>query len=193
MPPPGQRAEAAYDGELKIDHFKVTNQPFLARLLAAGSFAGLGDLLQGEGVSFSHLEQHFQGRGDMLTLTDGTASGPSIGLTLQGQVNRDADAVDLNGTVVPLYGLNGMLSDFPVLGELLTSRKGEGIFGMTYGISGHVDELKVAVNPISTLAPGILRRIFEMGPAPQVAAPLPQRKPAATNAFQPQPQSGGTN
>jgi hypothetical protein len=184
LPTPGQRTEPGYDGTLKIDRFKVTNQPFLARLFAAGSFTGLGDLLQGEGVSFSHLEQHFQGRGEMLTLTEGTASGPSIGLTVQGLVNRETDAVDLNGTVVPLYGLNGMLSDFPVLGELLTSRKGEGIFGMTYGISGHVDELKVAVNPISTLAPGILRRIFEMGPAPTVATPLPQRKPNA-NAFQP--------
>ncbi len=194
MPSAGQRTgatDAAYDGELKIDRFKVTNQPFLARLFAAGSFAGVGDLLQGEGVSFSHLEQRFQGRGDLLTLTEGTASGPSIGLTIQGLVNRGADTVDLNGTVVPLYGINGMLSDFPVLGELLTSRKGEGIFGMTYGISGHVDELRVAVNPISTLAPGILRRIFEMGPTPTIATPLPQHKPAPSNAFQ--TQSSGTN
>jgi hypothetical protein len=181
---PGQRVEAGYDGELKIDNFKVTNQPFLARLFAAGSFTGLGDLLEGQGVTFSHLRQRFQGRGDMLTLTEGTASGPSIGLTVQGEVNRGSDAVNLNGTVVPLYGLNGMLSEFPVLGELLTSRKGEGIFGMTYAITGRVDELKVAVNPISTLAPGIFRRIFEMGAAPTVAAPLPQHKPP-TNALAP--------
>ncbi|MBI1211606.1 MAG: hypothetical protein GC190_09100 [Alphaproteobacteria bacterium] len=191
LPAPGQKIQPGYDGTLKIDRFKVTNQPFLARLFAAGSFTGLGDLLQGEGVTFTHLEQRFQGRGDMLTLTEGTASGPSIGLTMQGVVNREIDSVDLNGSVVPLYGLNGMLSDFPVLGELLTSRKGEGIFGMTYNVTGHVDELKVAVNPISTLAPGILRRIFEMGPTPAVASPLPTRKPSS-NAFQPQ-QSSGTN
>jgi hypothetical protein len=189
LPTADQKIEPGYDGTLKIDRFKVTEQPFLARLFAAGSFTGLGDLLQGEGVSFTHLEQRFQGRGEMLTLTEGTASGPSIGLTMQGLVNRQTDAVDLNGSVVPLYGINGMLSDFPVLGELLTSRKGEGILGMTYNVTGHVDELKVAVNPISALAPGILRRIFEMGPTPAIAAPLPTRKPTS-NAFQPQPSSG---
>ncbi|MEQ1864677.1 MAG: AsmA-like C-terminal region-containing protein [Micropepsaceae bacterium] len=188
MPAPGQgaaRADPTFDGVLKVEKFKIVDQPFLARLLSAGSFTGLDDLMRGEGITFSKLEQSFQGRGGMITLTDGRAAGPAIGLTVQGMINRDADRIDVNGTVVPLYGLNSMFEDIPLLGDILTSRKGEGIFGVTYGVSGHVDNLKIAVNPISVLAPGFLRKIFQMGPTPQAAAPMPTQKPAAQNNLQP--------
>ena len=78
---------------------------------------------------------------------------------------------------MPLYGLNSMFEDIPLLGDILTSREGEGVFGVTYGVSGQLDELKVAVNPVSVLAPGFLRKIFQMGPTPQAAAPMPTPQP----------------
>jgi hypothetical protein len=61
---------------------------------------------------------------------------------------------------------------------------------VTYGIKGELAELKVSVNPISMLAPGFLRKLFQMGPTPQAAAPMPlpmpQQRPEA-KAFQPPP------
>lgn len=176
------KAETAFDGFLKIEKFTIVDQPFFARLLSAGSFTGLGDLLRGEGVTFSKLEQSFQGRGDRITLVNGRAAGPSIGLTAQGTIDRDTDKIDLNGTIVPLYGLNSMFEDIPVIGDILQSRKGEGIFGVTYGVSGEVDELRVAVNPISMLAPGFLRQVFQMGPTPQAEAPMPSAAAVPTAA-----------
>jgi hypothetical protein len=173
MPAPGQgKAQNAYDGVLKIEKFKIVNQPFLARLLAAGSFTGIDDLMRGEGITFSSLEQVFQGRGDVITLTSGRAAGPSIGLTAQGTINRETDKIDLNGTIVPLYGLNSVFGEVPLIGDILGSRDGEGIFGVTYGVSGPLDELRVAVNPVSMLAPGFLRKIFQMGQSPQAVAPM---------------------
>ncbi len=194
LPPPGpgaSQADSTFDGTLKIEKFKIVDQPFFARLLSAGSFTGLDDLLRGEGITFTKLEQSFQGRGDVITLTNGRAAGPAIGLTTQGVINRASDRIDLNGTIVPLYGLNSMFEDIPLLGDILNSRKGEGIFGVTYGVSGEVDELKVAVNPISVLAPGFLRKLFQMGPTPQAAAPMPAPtpKPAAQNALQTAPKT----
>jgi hypothetical protein len=45
------------------------------------------------------------------------------------------------------------------------------------------------VNPVSMLAPGFLRKLFQMGPTPQAAAPMPvpipAQKPEAQNAAQP--------
>jgi hypothetical protein len=179
MPAGGQVAAQAYDGTLRVEKFKIVNQPFFARLLAAGSFTGLDDLMRGEGITFSRLDQTFQGRGDVITLRSGVAQGPSIGLTAQGTINRATDKIDLNGTIVPLYGLNSVFSEVPLIGDILGSRDGEGIFGVTYGVAGQVDELKIAVNPVSMLAPGFLRKIFQMGPTPQAAVPMPapQQKP----------------
>jgi hypothetical protein len=170
------RTEAAFDGRLVIEDFKIVDQPFFARLLSAGSFTGLDDLLRGEGITFTRLEQTINGRGPLLTFSDGRAAGPSIGLTMQGTYQRDAEKLDVNGTIVPLYGLNSIFEDVPLVSDILGSRDGEGIFAVTYGVKGEVDELRVAVNPISMLTPGFLRKIFQ-GAKPDAAAPMPLPMP----------------
>lgn len=172
----GVRTEAAFDGKLVIEDFKIVDQPFFARLLSAGSFTGLDDLLRGEGITFTRLEQTIHGRGPLLTFSDGRAAGPSIGLTMQGTYQRDAEKLDVNGTIVPLYGLNSIFEDIPLVSDILGSKDGEGIFAVTYGVKGEVDELRVAVNPISMLTPGFLRKIFQ-GAKPEAAAPMPLPMP----------------
>jgi hypothetical protein len=62
---------------------------------------------------------------------------------------------------VPAYGLNSFISNVPLLGDLLASKKGEGIFGMTYSLAGNSEHPDLSTNPLSILTPGILRRIFE--------------------------------
>jgi hypothetical protein len=69
-----------------------------------------------------------------------------------------------------------------VLGNLIVSRRGEGVFGMTYSINGPAGAPRVGVNPVSALTPGILRRIFEPPPQREAAAPE-----AAANAAAPPP------
>jgi hypothetical protein len=77
-----------------------------------------------------------------------------------------------------------MLVSIPVIGDLLVSRRGEGVFGMTYSINGHAGEPRVGVNPVSALTPGILRRIFE--PVPQRQPETPQRETGGTHVFRPE-------
>lgn len=173
----GVKSDAAFDARLVVDDFKIVDQPFFARLLSAGSFTGLDDLMRGEGITFSRLEQNIHGRGGMLTFSDGRAAGPSIGLTMQGTWARGIGKLDLNGTIVPLYGINSIFEGIPLVSDLLGSKDGEGIFAVTYGIRGQLDELKVAVNPISMLTPGFLRKIFQVGAKPEPAAPMPLPMP----------------
>jgi hypothetical protein len=51
---------------------------------------------------------------------------------------------------------------------LLASRKGEGILGVTYSMSGPTDDLSFTPQPLSILTPGIFRRLFE-GKMPSAA------------------------
>jgi hypothetical protein len=190
MPRPGDLSELAVDpppryaGSVKLENFRVINQPFLARLFAAGSFTGLGDLLSGEGIGFTKLDGNFTGQGDVVRISDGRASGTSVGVTFQGKVDRATDDVAFDGTLVPLYGLNSMLEDIPLVGDILTSRKGEGIIGLTYDVAGQTDNLDINVNPLSALTPGIFRRIFQAGKYPEDGRkPAPPRPPQP--AFQP--------
>ncbi|HXZ67790.1 MAG TPA: AsmA-like C-terminal region-containing protein, partial [Alphaproteobacteria bacterium] len=149
-------------GTLKIDDFRVVNAPILAKLLTVGSLQGISDLLSGEGIQFTHLEVPFWYDKGKLGV-DGRASGPAIGLTMQGIVDRKQKLTELNGTIVPAYTLNSVFGKVPVLGQLLVSRPGEGIFAFTYNIAGTTNDPQVTVNPLSALAPGFLRRLFQLG------------------------------
>jgi len=85
--------------------------------------------------------------------------------------------VALKGSLVPAYGINSLISNIPLLGDILASKKGEGIIGVTYSATGNADEPKISTNPLSALTPGILRRIFQ-GRMPN-AASAPSNAPGA--------------
>ncbi|HEX3653262.1 MAG TPA: AsmA-like C-terminal domain-containing protein [Rhizomicrobium sp.] len=163
MPPVGaaKGSAADYAGTLTIQNFRIENQPFFSRLFSAGSLGGLIDLMRGAGIVIDKLEMPFSSKNDVINIQDGHASGPSVGFSGDGYIDRRANTIDLRGAIAPIYGLNSVLGALPILGNMLVSKQGEGIIGMTYEASGSLDEPKISVNPLSILTPGIFRRIFE--------------------------------
>jgi len=150
-----------YAGVVSLSNIVVTDQPFMARLFAAGSLDGPARLLKGEGIPITKFSAPILMRGKQVTIRDGRFSGSAIGATFEGTFDRAADRIDITGTLVPVYSINSMLGSVPVLGDLFASRQGEGIFGLTYAMRGDLSEPSVMVNPLSVLTPGIFRRIFE--------------------------------
>jgi hypothetical protein len=177
---------------VRLRDFQVVRLPALARLLSsAGSLTGLAEMLNGDGIGFNALDAEMAYANDRLTFTEGRMAGPSLGLTGSGAYNIERDNLDIDGVVAPSPTLNlSMLGNVPVLGDLLVSRRGEGVFGMTYSISGPAAQPRVGVNPVSALTPGILRRIFEPvrengGGAHSLPPPEPPLPPT-TNAAAPE-------
>jgi hypothetical protein len=155
--------DGAVAGELNIQGFKVVNAPILARILSVASLIGVFDLLKGEGLPFSELVVPFVKRGDVLEIDDAYARGATIGFTFKGQVDIVADTADLKGTIVPAYLINNFWEKIPILGPLLTGgEEGGGVFAMTYTLSGPLSDPEVKVNPLPALAPGILRKLFDL-------------------------------
>ena len=161
FPPDSGPHAVDYSGTVTLNEIAVTDQPFLARLFAAGSLDGPLRLLQGEGIRITKMTAPFSSQGRVVTIHEGRASGPSVGGTFEGVVDRRNDTLGVSGTMVPAYGINSMLGSVPILGDILASRKGEGVFGVTYAMKGPLDDPTLTVNPLSVLTPGILRRIFE--------------------------------
>jgi hypothetical protein len=87
-----------------------------------------------------------------------------LGASIRGKVDYKMRRVNLGGTYVPLQGLNSALCEIPLFGAIITGPKCEGITGMTFAIQGSMDRPEVIVNPLSMLAPGIFRDIFQMTP-----------------------------
>ncbi|MEI9885240.1 MAG: AsmA-like C-terminal domain-containing protein [Rhizomicrobium sp.] len=168
-----------YEGKFDLKDFRLLNQPFLARLFSAGSLIGFGNLLQGGGIEVDHLKVPFSANNGVLAIHDARATGPAIGVSAQGYIDRPKNEIAVKGTLVPLFGLNSVLGYIPLLGELLISKPGEGIIGLVYSVSGDADEPKVSINPLSMVTPGILRRIFE--------GKMPNPANAPSNAVPPPP------
>jgi AsmA-like C-terminal region/Protein of unknown function len=112
-------------------------------------------------LQFDTMRVPFQVGQGRLELLDMFINGPVLGATLRGLVDFERRDVRLAGTYVPLYGLNALLGEVPLFGPLLVGRSGEGVFGITFAVSGSIDRPQVLVNPISAVAPGIFRQIFE--------------------------------
>jgi len=61
---------------------------------------------------------------------------------------------------VPAYTVNTMLTKIPLVGLLLSGGQNDGVFGLSYRVHGSMSSPTLTVNPLSAIAPGILRRIL---------------------------------
>ncbi|TGY89595.1 hypothetical protein E5163_00150 [Marinicauda algicola] len=158
-PPLGE--EGPLRGRVEVGAFTLEQMPLLARILAAGSLEGLASLVSGEGLVFERLEADYVWNDGVLQMGDARVAGPALGITWNGVVDLSGRRMTLDGTLLPSYGMNSVLGELPVVGELLTSRRGEGVIGVTFSVQGPFEATRVTANPLSALAPGVFRRIFE--------------------------------
>jgi hypothetical protein len=168
----GRLVENGADLKVEAQDVRVIHAPAMAQLLTLGSFKGLADTMNGDGVLFNTVEAPFQIRGSRLILGEARATGAALGLTAEGGADMAGGRIDIHGALAPAYSLNSAIGAVPVLGQLLTSRKGEGVFALGYTVKGSIDKPQVMVNPLSLMTPGILRRMFDAQPA-QGGAPSP--------------------
>lgn len=111
--------------------------------------------------TFERARMEFTLRGDQIIIDDASLRGPALGVTLNGAVNTQSSQLRLNGVFVPAYGLNNAFSRIPILGPIMGGDRDQGLLGVTFRVSGPVSEPLLTVNPISAIAPGVFRRIFE--------------------------------
>ncbi|WP_291686418.1 DUF3971 domain-containing protein [Bradyrhizobium sp.] len=145
------------EGLISVRDFSVKGEASLDRI-AAGGQAGLQN-----GVAFSRLRAEFTRQNGQLTIRDGVVKGPMIGGTIGGSIDYPGNQVRMSGTFVPMYGLNNMFGQIPIVGLFLGGGSNEGLIGVTYEIVGTPGQPVLNVNPISAMAPGVLRKIFEFG------------------------------
>ncbi len=150
-------------GSLEASDLRVVNAPILAKIFAAGSLTGLADLVNGDGIELSSASAKFALDKGAVRVKEARATGPSVGMTAQGSFGVGAGEFNLSGAVAPAYGVNSILGRTPLIGELFVNREGEGVLALAYTIDGPATEPRVTVNPLSALAPGVLRRMFEGG------------------------------
>lgn len=163
---------APQDGVVNMRDFVIRGESGLDRLIAAAPSQNRdGRPAPGAAIAFSKLQVDFQRSQGRLAIREGAIWGPSIGSTFDGVMDFANDRVSVRGTYVPAYGLNNIFSKLPVLGFFLGGGPNEGLVGVTYEIVGPMGGPTLRVNPISMVAPGFLRKIFEFRQAPDPTPP----------------------
>ena len=146
---------------LIIDDFKIQEVPVFAKLLSLASLQGIADILTGEGIRFTDLEMRFSNKKGLTTIDEMFAIGPAVSILMDGYI-ESKKLVSLRGTLVPATTVNKSIASIPFLGDLLIGDKvGEGVFGVSFKIKGHPENLSTTVNPVKTLTPRFITRTLE--------------------------------
>ena len=143
-------------GRLFTESLKIYDLPALAKLLQSLSIIGLLEQMLGQGLFLAESEINFRLDDKQYIIDRASFFGPSLGISLDGYLNRKDRLLDFQGVFSPIYAINS-------IGSVLT-RKGEGLIGINFDLWGNPDTPKVLVNPFSVLTPGMFREIFRRPP-----------------------------
>ena len=136
-------------GQATVRRFAIRDEPSLQKLEQAApqrtsNLPRGGNSLSGADPSppmqFDKLTANFTRNGGKLDVRDGVVANASFGLTTQGFIDFTNDKLDLNGVYVPLYQFNNALGGIPLLGQLLTGGRNEGVFAINYRVIGRGEQ-----------------------------------------------------
>jgi hypothetical protein len=160
MDPPTVEPHAK-EGLINVRDFTIKGEGSLDRVASGGPTSAQS------GIAFSRLRAEFTRQNGYLSVKDGVVKGPTIGATIEGSIDYPGNQVRMSGTFVPMYGLNNIFGQLPIVGLFLGGGSNEGLIGVTYEVVGTPGQPVLRVNPISAMAPGVLRKIFEFNTGKQ--------------------------
>lgn len=143
----------------------------IARLSNGGANGLLGILGDSDTVKFDHLKLFGGYDEGVLTIDKGRAVGNALGVTSAGAIDFRRGLIDVSGAISPAFAVSRALGAIPILGELLTGSRKEGVFAANYRLSGLLQDPEVKIDGLSALAPGILREVLPKPGASTVEAP----------------------
>jgi hypothetical protein len=154
MDPPSTQ-NPTQQGVLNVHDFTIHDEAQLQRAVTNGQHQN-----RRNEIAFTGMRVEFTRMPGRVGLREGVVRGPLLGGTIDGVVDYARDEMHLRGTLVPLYGPNNLLGQLPLVGLFLGGEK-EGLVGITYEVVGRPGNPVLHINPISALAPGLLRKVFE--------------------------------
>ena len=155
-------------GTVDARDFWIVNEPRLGSLVStapAGGDRSLNQALRSQiDVSRVRFDRGFAslGKGPGYLLVErGVLRSPQIGTTFRGTLYDANGRMDMSGTFMPAYGLNRLFGEIPIVGQILGNGRDGGLIGVTYRLAGEAGEPQLQINPLSVIAPGIFRSVFE--------------------------------
>jgi hypothetical protein len=150
-------------GVFDLTNFAIADEPVMQSVVST-SVSGQPERRSGldpKNVRFNRLVINFAKTEQAITISEALLGGAAIGATFNGRIDLGSSTVSINGTYLPSYQFNNLFGRLPIVGLALGGGASGGLIGVTFKIQGSIDEPRVFINPLSAVAPGIFRKIFE--------------------------------
>ncbi|ARQ10326.1 AsmA-like domain-containing protein [Rhizobium etli] len=160
--------QGGWDGSLDVRRFSIVNEQRLRSIVSTPVGNEQRSLNEAVKRDIDTSSQRFQrgfarivSRNGMVGIENGVLRGDQIGATFQGVVRDRKGNMDMTGTFMPAYGLNRLFAELPLIGVILGNGSDRGLIGITFKLTGKFDQPNLQINPLSIIAPGVFRQIFE--------------------------------
>lgn len=147
-------------GKLFIERVHILKAPAFAKLLSLISIEGLLTGLAEKGLVFNDNYASFEYKNQNVALRRAYMMNSSIGITAKGYLHFGEKNMDLEGVLVPANFINQLLGHIPIIGQILSGGKDQGIFSVSYAAKGSLKEPKISSNPLGVMAPNLIKGLF---------------------------------
>lgn len=163
--------DGPFTGNVVTTSFVIENEPRLASLvsepvapLERGESAAQFNALKRvdtNRVRFREARAEIEKGEGYLRVANGIFNSAQMGFTFDGTVYDKSNRMDLSGTFLPAIGLSRAIGAIPLVGELLGNGRDSGLLGVTFRLRGPARSPNIEINPMSLVAPGAFRKVFE--------------------------------
>ena len=152
------------DAKVDIDlkDFVLINSPASLKILSLPSISGLVSIAEGEeGIRFGYGKISYTENEKIFNNIDAFAVSDSIGLVMDGEIQREKSIVDMSGEISPMHLVNAIIQNVPIIGPIIIGDEGEGLFSIDFSLKGDVDDPEVSSSPLTIIKPRIIERALE--------------------------------
>ena len=157
-----------WDGSIDVRRFSIVNEQRLHSIVSTPVGQEQRSLNAAVKRDIDTSAQRFQrgfarifSRNGVVSIENGVVRGDQVGAVFQGTLRDVRGNMDMNGTFMPAYGLNRLFAELPIIGIILGNGTDRGLIGITFKLTGKLDAPNLTINPLSIIAPGVFRNIFE--------------------------------
>ncbi len=157
-----------WDGSIDVRRFSIVNEQRLHSIVSTPVGQEQRSLNAAVKRDIDTSAQRFQrgfarifSRNGVVSIENGVVRGDQVGAVFQGTLRDVRGNMDMNGTFMPAYGLNRLFAELPIIGIILGNGTDRGLIGITFKLTGKLDSPNLTINPLSIIAPGVFRNIFE--------------------------------
>ncbi|MFP4360227.1 MAG: AsmA-like C-terminal domain-containing protein, partial [Alphaproteobacteria bacterium] len=144
-------------GEIAAQDFVLRGTPPVMRVLAA---APATEDLADDDLAVASFNSPITLDGRVVTLEDALLIASNLAVRTSGDVDLDAERLELEGSLAPVQGVNRFIGSLPLIGALLQGSQKAGAVALSFTVDGPWRDPAVSVNPLSVVTPGVLQDLF---------------------------------